>query len=63
MLLCNIVSDVKELVSRCSCLTVLDLSDCTDLTEKCIDPIVKHLCDLQELSLSRCYSILPTKYM
>ncbi|XP_054275646.1 S-phase kinase-associated protein 2 isoform X2 [Macrosteles quadrilineatus] len=56
-------SHVKELVSRCTCLTELDLSDCTEITENCVDEIMKHLCDIEELSFSRCYNILPTKYI
>uniref|UniRef100_A0A1B6J468 F-box domain-containing protein n=1 Tax=Homalodisca liturata TaxID=320908 RepID=A0A1B6J468_9HEMI len=56
-------SHVKELVSRCSCITQLDLSDCTELTEASLEAISKYLCDIEQLSFSRCYNILPNRYV
>uniref|UniRef100_A0A1B6EAF3 F-box domain-containing protein n=1 Tax=Clastoptera arizonana TaxID=38151 RepID=A0A1B6EAF3_9HEMI len=57
-------SNIADLVSQCKSLIRLDLSDCLSITHAVIDIIINNLDDLQELSLSRCYSIkLPHHYM
>lgn len=55
-------SHLGSLVSRCSQLLELDLSDCTGLTAKAIGILCKFNM-LEYLSLSRCYQIPASSYM
>ena len=57
--LCNL-SAVATLCKRCSHLLELDLSDSLRLTDHTVETIRWHLPELRRLSLSRCYSILPS---
>ncbi|XP_070195611.1 S-phase kinase-associated protein 2-like [Littorina saxatilis] len=52
--------DVETLCTRCPHLYELDLSDSLRLTDLSIDIIRQNLRELRRLSLSRCYSILPS---
>lgn len=53
---------LRKIVSRCTKLRELDLSDCTALTSDTID-IVANLQHLEYLSLSRCYNIHVSAYL
>ena len=65
-ILCNLSNqhsvfpDVDVLCKRCTHLLELDLSDSLRLTDRTVEIIRWHLPELRHLSLSRCYSILPT---
>lgn len=53
---------VSTLVIRCHKLKELDLSDSTTISDTSVDAIYNNLKDLEILSLSRCYNILPASY-
>ncbi|XP_071445025.1 S-phase kinase-associated protein 2-like [Hetaerina americana] len=55
-------SHVECLVSCCSDLVELDLSDCTQLTEGAVLAVVNGLSKIEYLALSRCYHIPPSAY-
>ncbi|XP_031558342.1 S-phase kinase-associated protein 2-like [Actinia tenebrosa] len=52
---------VLQLVQNCPKLTHLDLSDAIQITALSLSSIAKNL-DLQQLAISRCYSILPQAF-
>ncbi|RZF40295.1 hypothetical protein LSTR_LSTR012598 [Laodelphax striatellus] len=51
-----------QLIDRCRDLVYLDLSDCTKISEPTLEAIVAKLTKLQQLSISRCYKIIPQSY-
>ncbi|KAK9496620.1 hypothetical protein O3M35_013103 [Rhynocoris fuscipes] len=51
--------DLIKLVKRCTDLVELDVSDCVELTNAVIKPIVCNLTKLRSLSVSRCYKMNP----
>ena len=57
---CSVFSALATLCKRCSHLLELDLSDSLRLTDHTVEIIRWHLPELRRLSLSRCYSILPS---
>ncbi|KAG8236949.1 hypothetical protein J437_LFUL016144, partial [Ladona fulva] len=56
-------SHVQRLVRRCPELVELDLSDCTQLTEKAVNAVVEGLNKIEYLALSRCYNIPSSAYL
>jgi len=54
--------DVKELVTKCNRLQVLDLSDAKQIDDLAVTYITQHLSStLRKLSLSRCFDIHPAQ--
>ncbi|XP_065339010.1 S-phase kinase-associated protein 2 [Cloeon dipterum] len=59
----NLTDDhVKFILEKCPGLIQLDMSDCTSLTFKTLDNIVKNLKHLKDLGLSRCYNMSSSNF-
>jgi F-box and leucine-rich repeat protein 1 (S-phase kinase-associated protein 2) len=54
---------VELLLSRCPDIKELDVSDCVALTRDSIDSIITHAYNMEHLSASRCYQIIPLAYL
>ena len=55
--------DIENLVKTCPNLIELDLSDLQSLTSVSVENIALNLNQLEEVSFSRCYSIVPSSYL
>ncbi|CAB3375936.1 Hypothetical predicted protein [Cloeon dipterum] len=53
---------VKKILEKCPGLIQLDMSDCTSLTHKTLDNIVKNMKHLKDLGLSRCYNMSSSNF-